>query len=516
MSASPSRRRFLVYGVSAASALVVACRSVERAPPPGASAAADAFRPSAWVRVEADGRVIITVGKSEMGQGVRTALPALVADELDVDLASVALEQASPGPAFADLGTFGSRSLRTLWAPLRRAGAVAREALRGAAAARWGAPLDECRAERGAVVHGPTGRRLAYGELAAEAAKRPLPEDAPLKPRAALRLVGRDLARVDGPAIVRGTATFGADVRVEGQVFAVVVRCPVFGGQAARWSDADARRVPGVTAVVPIRSGLAVVGTTSWAALAGRAALEPTIVWDEGPHRAHDSAAAWAALGRGFDGPLAWLGDGADAGRAIAGAPRRVRAEYAYPYQAHAPLEPRNATARVHAGGCEIWAGTQGPNRLQAAAAQLLGVPPEAVVVHVPLLGGGFGQKGDPAFALEAVEVSKAVGAPAQVFWTRGDDLRHGRFHPASRHRLEAGLDAAGAPRGWRHVVATSSLGRSGGAPAGDERLRGDLAGGWDSPYTEAAAALADVDLPAPVGAWRGVTRVSNVFAREC
>ncbi|HEU4407873.1 MAG TPA: molybdopterin cofactor-binding domain-containing protein [Polyangiaceae bacterium] len=521
MRAAPSRRRFLAYGVSLGGALVVACRATER---PGRPSAPDApqppgaFRPNAWVRVGQDGRVTVTVGKSEMGQGVRTALPAIVADELGVEMAQVTVEQASPGPAFGELGTSGSRSLRTLWEPLRRAGAAAREVLIAAAAARWGAPAGECRGEQGAVVHGPTGRRLGYGELVAEASRLPVPEAPRLKPRRELRLVGRDLARVDGPAIVRGAATFSADVRVEGQAFAVVARCPVFGGKAARWSEAEARRVPGVLAVVPIGAGLAVVGATTWAAIAGRAALEPTIAWDEGPHREHGSADAWRELGRAHAGPVAWLGEGAAAAEAIGRAARRVRAEYAYPYQAHAPLEPRNATARVREGGCEIWAGTQGPNRLQEAAAKLLGVPADKVVVHVPLIGGSFGQKSEPAFALEAVEVSKAIGRPAQVLFTRQDDLHQGRFHPASLHRLEAGLDAAGRVVGLRQVAALTSPPLAFGQPMSDELLRGALSGAWDSPYDAAASAagLAHVPLPAPVGPWRGVANVSHVFAREC
>lgn len=291
----------------------------------------------------------------------------------------------------------------------------------------------------------------------------------------------------------------------------------MFGGKPARWDEAAARAVPGVIAVVPIGAGLAVVGETTWAALSGRAALEPTIVWDEGPHREHASADVWRELGRAHAGHVDWLGDGAAATRAIGRAARRVRAEYAQPYQAHAPLETRNALARVRDGGCEIWAGTQGPNRLQDAAAKLLGVPADAVVVHVPLLGGGFGQKGDPAFALEAVEVARALGRPAHVLYTRQDDVRHGRYHPASVHRLEAGLDAAGGVAGWRHVAALTSPARAGGQPATDDLLRGALSGAWDVPYAaDAAAGLAHVDLPAPVGPWRGVANVSHVFAREC
>ncbi len=518
-AAARPRRHFLAYGVAAAGSLVVACRATERAPKPTAPAGAGDFRPGAWVRIGADGRVTVTVGKSEMGQGVRTALPAIVADELEVDLASVALEQASPGPAFPDLGTSGSRSVRTLWEPLRRAGAAAREVLRAAAAARWGAPVDQCRAERGAVVHGPTGRRFGYGELVADAAKLPVPADPPLKPRGELRLVGRDLPRVDGPAIVSGAAVFSSDIRVPGQAFAVVLRCPVFGGKPARWGEDEARRVPGVLAVVPLSTGLAVVGATSWAAIAGRAALEPTVAWDEGPHRDHDSPEAWRALARGHAGPIAWVGDGAAAAAAIGRAARRAGAEYAFPYQAHVPLETRNALARMlPGGGCEIWAGTQGPNYLQDAAAKLLGVPPEKVVVRVPLLGGGFGQKGDPTFALEAVEAARALGRPVQLFYTRHDDVRCGRFHPASLHRLEAGLDAAGAIAGWRHVAALTSVARSNGRPVDDASVRNDLAGAWGLPYAASAeaAGLADVDLPAPVGPWRGVANASHVFAREC
>ena len=290
-AARPTRRDFLRISAVSAGSLVIGVRFAR-----AAGAAGGEFRPNAWVRIDASGKVVLTVDKSEMGQGVRTSLPMILAEELEVDPDSVELFQASPGPEFQDMGTYGSRSTRTLWLPLRTAGAAAREMLVAAAAAKWGVAASTCRAERGRVLHPASKRSLGYGELAAEAARLPVPAAPALKPRAEWRVIGKDRRRVDAPRIVAGEALFASDVQRPGMKFASVIRCPVAGGKPKTWDEAKARAVPGVRLVAPISAGLVVVGDDTWAAMSGRDALQPTIVWDEGPNAAASSAGVLAGL----------------------------------------------------------------------------------------------------------------------------------------------------------------------------------------------------------------------------
>jgi len=510
-----TRREILRVGsLSGAALLLDVAWSGEVAAAPAAS-----FRPNAWLRVGADGSVAITVGKSEMGQGVRTSLPMLVADELEVDLATVELVQAVPGPEFKRLRTGGSGSVYGSYAALRKAGAAAREMLVSAAAAQWGVDASGCRADQASVVHGATGRRLAYARLVEAASKLPVPADPRVKDARDLRLVGRPTKRIDGPRIVTGRALYGLDTRVPGMRQAVVARPPVLGGSVLRWDGARARAIPGVRDVVQVPTGIAVVADDTWAALQGREALD--ITWDDGPNAGFDSAAFRRRLAEAVRGP-GHLSRREGAGMAaVEAAAKRLDAIYEYPFQAHAPLEPMNTIADVRSDRCEIWSPTQAPEQVRDEAAKILGLPPDAVRVNVTLIGGGFGRRLGIDYGVEAVHVSQAAGGPVQVVWTRPDDMRHGHFQPASAHRMAAGLDAGGHLVAWGHRKAGSYLSIFPAPTAADMQdpahWQDESWGAYDIPYAipsiETDYVL--VDSPVPSGPWRAVYSPSCTFARE-
>jgi len=503
-----TRRDFLKLA-GAGTALAVGFRVDGRAPD------AAVLRPDAWLRVTRDGRATVTVGKSEMGQGVRTALPMIAAEELGVPWSQVDLVQAEPGPDFKDLGTGGSNSIEGLWQPLRRSAAAAREMLIAAAAAQWGVAPASCQAGQGAVRHGATGRSLAYGRLVSAAARLPVPKDPPLKPASAYQLLGKPTPRYDGPRIVDGSARYGLDIKLPGMHYAVVARCPVMGGKAKSWNAAKAMGQPGVRAVVPLRTGVAVLADSTYQAMTAAAALE--VVWDEGPLAGFSSEIFRAQLEQLAAMPGQPARTEGDAARALAAAPSRVTAQYVFPWQAHATLEPPNCVAHVRGDGCEIWTGCQLPNEVQSLVARLLGLPPETVRVHVPLLGGGFGRRLSSDYAVEAAELARAVKGPVQVVWTRQDDIQNDLYHPMSVHRLEAGLDH-GVVTGWLHRVAAPSILLSWEGHRSPGIVTEETNGATDVPYGigNLRVEFAEAACHVPLGWWRGVESVSNVFAREC
>lgn len=512
-----SRRDFLKVAGAAGSGLVLGLR-LDAKPRPGQIAKA-AFHPNAFLAIRPDGTALITVPKTEMGQGVRTALPLAVAEELDLDWSKVEVATAQPGPDFRAMNTGGSTSVSTTWMPLRKAGAAAREMLKAAAAARWRVEVAHCRTERGFVL-GPGGKKLGYGELAEAAAKLPVPKDAPLKKAADYRLVGKRTPRFDGPAIVTGKAVFGLDVRRPGQRFAAVLRCAVIGGQPKTWDEAKAKAVRGVKTVVKVPTGLAVIADSTWAAFKGRDALAATATWEEGAARDFRSAALEARMRAALTGPADDARREGDAGKALKAAAKILEAEYSFPYQAHATVEPMNATTALGAGTAEMWFGSQSPNRAQERAATALGLKPEQLKVNVALIGGGFGRRLGTDFSTEAAQVAKAAGGgPVQVVWDREDDLRHDLHHPATLHRLRAGLDASGALTAWAHRIAGPAVLRSwtGGQKAPSQATT-ESNGAYDIPYAIPAIAVdfAEVEAPTPLGWWRGIQIVPNVFAREC
>ena len=481
------------------------------------TAGSDGFRPFAVLAIEPGGRTRITVGRVEMGQGVRTSLPLIVAEELDADWSQIEVDTASPGPDFPRMTTSGSWSVGGSFEPLRRMGARARAMLIAAAAARWGVEASTCRTEGGRVIHSPSKREWKYGDLALDAARQPVPADAPLKPAAEHRLIGRRTPRFDGRAIVTGAARYGMDVRVPGMKFAALERCPVAGARLKSLDDQAARRVPGVRGVVRVSNGVAVVADHTWAALEGRRAL--VLKWEGGDEPRFDSAEYQARLIEASNGRGSVGRDVGNVETALASATRRLDSVYEYPFFVHAPLEPMNTVAHVHDRRCELWASTQAPNWVQEAVAKQLGLSPQAVEVHVPLLGGGFGRRLGVDYALEAVEVSKAVAAPVQVMWTREDDTRHGFFQPAAAHRMAAGLDAGGQVVAWWHREASSAQNYRGKMdPANPDLAAIHMWGGVDNPYAFAAmrAEFVLVEAPIPLGPWRSVFAPSNVMAREC
>jgi isoquinoline 1-oxidoreductase beta subunit len=475
----------------------------------------DALQPSAFLSVERSGRITIWVAKAEMGQGVRTSLPALVAEELDADWRRVEVRQAIADPKYGQMMTGGSTSVRTNWDPMRKVGAAARQMLVAAAARRWRVDPASCRT-RDSEVRGPGGERLGYGELAAAAARLPVPDAPRLKDPKDFLLVGKPLHRLDAPEKIAGRAEFGLDVRTPSMLFAAVARCPVFGGKVRSFDPVKAKAVQGVRGVHAVASGIAVVADSTWAALKGREAL--VVQWEEGPAAKVNSASLrerFLLAARGApEGVAREEGGGA---RALARAHRRLEAIYELPFLAHATMEPMNCTAHVRAGRAELWVPSQAPRWAQEAVAKELRLPQEKVVVHTTLLGGGFGRRAMPDVAVEAALVSKAAGAPVQVVWTREDDIQHDYYRPASVHRLAAGLDAGGAPIAWTHRVVSPSIARQNfGRQSGEERPD-VVEGAWDLPYAIPAIEVdyAIPDVPIPVGWWRSVYASQTAFANE-
>jgi isoquinoline 1-oxidoreductase beta subunit len=508
---STTRRQFLKKGALGAAALTLPIPLFGQTAKPGAAR----FAPSQWLRIDADGRTVLVVAHSEMGQGVRTSLAMILAEELDADWKSIVIEQASPGPDYPNTGTGGSDSVASSWKPLREAGAAAREMLVEAAAKKWAVPSSDCRAQMGAVVHSGSGRKATYGELVALASSLPIPKQPRLKEAKDFRLVGTRVPRIDGPGIVTGHAAYGIDTRVPGMLYAAVAVCPVKGGRLVRFDAAKAKAVAGVSDVVTIEGGVAVLAQDTFAALSGRDALG--VIWDEGGNAKLTTEDLWSRIDRAAEKPGRSTRKSGDAGTALAAAATRLSASYRTPFQAHATLEPGNTTARVEGGSCEIWSPTQSPDRVRKEAAKLLGIAPEKVTVHVTLIGGGFGRRLDADYALEAVAVARVAKRPVQVVWSRSDDFLRDRVHPGARVDLSAGLDASGRLVAWTHTATTFHLSMFGGYDA-NEDPDGNPWGGYDNPYDIANMAVAwnEIESPIHTGAWRAVYYPANVFAREC
>jgi isoquinoline 1-oxidoreductase beta subunit len=469
--ANVSRRRFL-QGVSALGGLVLAVgypRALRAEDPPkyGADGMPNGWvdDPLAFVAIGEDGTVTIVCHRSEMGQGVRTGMPMIVADELEADWKRVRVAQA-PGDEkrYGNQDTDGSRSTRHFFDPMRRCGAAARAMLEAAAAAQWQVPVAQVEARNHEVVHKPTGRRLGYGALAKAAARQPVParETLRLKSPSQFRYIGKgQLKLVDGRDIATGKAQYGIDTRLPGMLYAVVARPPVYGGKVASVDDSEALEVPGVVRVVQIEGspppaefhplgGVAVIGRNTWAAIQGRKALR--IQWDEGPNAGYDSAAFKARLEEAARKPGPVVRDDGDFNAGMAGAARVHEAEYYLPHLAHATMEPPAAAARIAQGKCEVWGCFQSPQATRDLVAKRLDMSAADVTVHVTLLGGGFGRKSKPDYGVEAAILSKAMdGKPVKVTWTREDDLHNAYFHTVSVEHLEGGLDARGRPVAWLH-----------------------------------------------------------------
>lgn len=518
--AKVSRRGF-VQGSAAMSGGMLVGFSLPGAMLGGAAqAAAMVHTPNAWVHIADDNTITLMSARAEMGQGVYTSMPMLIAEELNVDVHQVKVAFAPPGKVYGNALIFGlqltggSTSVREGWQKLRLAGAQVREMLVAAAAQKWGVDAATLKAEN-AMVLGPKGRKASYGQLAEAASRLPVPENVAIKDASQFRVVGKALTRLDTPAKVNGSARFGIDVKLPGMVYATLAQCPVQGGKLKSFDASQARRLPGVIDVVQIPDGVAVVADSYWRAVKARETLQ--LSWDDGPNARLDTAAmvagTRAALDSGTPIPLKKVGDAAGV---IAAAAKVVRAEYLTHNVAHAPMEPMNFTAHFQGDRIRLIGPTQWPDNAQGTVAKVLGIKPENVAVENTFLGGAFGRRIDIDYILQAALISKAVNRPVKLVWSREDDMQHDYYRPLAVHRLAAAVGADGKPTAqtWR-VASQSITGRVFGLPPEAP----------DALMTEAAVALYEVpavqhdvvkhDAGLRVGYWRAVSHNMNAFANE-
>ncbi|CAB3698791.1 xanthine dehydrogenase family protein molybdopterin-binding subunit [Achromobacter aegrifaciens] len=491
--------------------------------------------PLVFVSIAADGTVTIVAHRAEMGTGVRTSLPMVVADEMEARWDRVKVIQAQADEArYGNQNVDGSRSVRHFLMPMRRVGAAARQMLEAAAAARWSVPVAEVKAVQHEVLHQPSGRRLTYGELAADAAKQPVPagDALKLKDRAEFRYIGKEHVRlVDLEAIGKGQASYGMDMRLPGMVYAVVARPPVVGGKLRRLDSAKALAVPGVLKVVEIPpmqgapafqplGGVAIVARNTWAARQGRDALQ--IEWDDGPNGSYDSSAYRQTLESAARKPGKTMRSQGDAAQAWAKAPEaeRVAAEYYVPHLAHASMEPPAATVRIKDGRAEVWTSIQNPIAARDAVAARLKLEPADVTVNVLLLGGGFGRKSKPDFVDEAAIVARAMpeGTPVKLVWTREDDIHHDYLHTVSVERLEAVLDKNGQVQSWLHRSAAPTIASLFSEGAKGQQLFESAMSAINMPYRipNVRVETAEVEAHARIGWFRSVANIPHAYAAQC
>ena len=522
---SVSRRTFLKASAAAGGGLLLSfslpgmIRSSEAA---GATTA-DVFAPNAFIRIGRDDKVTLIMHFVEMGQGTYTSIPMLIAEELEVDLNQVRLEHAPPDDklyANALIGfqvTGGSTSVRASWEPLRRAGAIARIMLVSAAAQTWKVDAASCRAEKGEVIHIPTGRKLKYGTLVDTAAHLPVPDNVVLKDPKDFKLIGTPAKRLDTPDKVNGKALFGIDMKIPGMKIATVAACPVFGGKLADLDDSKAKAIKGVRQIVRLDDAVAVVADHMWAAKQGLAALD--IQWDEGPNAKLGTADIVRQMETDSQKAGVVARNEGDVAKAMAGAAKKVEAVYQVPFLAHATMEPMNCTVHVRKDGCDVWVGTQVLSRAQATAAQVTGLPLEKVQVHNHLLGGGFGRRLEVDFVTQAVQIAKQVDGPVKVVWTREEDIQHDIYRPYYYDRMAAGLDEQGLPIAWSHRVTGSSILARWFPGAFKNGLDMDAVdGAADLPYAIPNVHVEYVRHEPPgiiTGWWRGVGPTHNIFMVE-
>jgi isoquinoline 1-oxidoreductase beta subunit len=519
---SLSRRSFLQAGAAAGGGLILSLNLL--LPNGGAEAADEGFAPNAFIRIGSDGQIVLTMPYVEMGQGTYTSMPMLIAEELEVDLNQVRLEHAPPNeklygnPLLGGIQATGnSNAVRASWKPLREAGVIARTMLVEAAAKRWNVDPASCRAQKGEVLHALTGRRIKYGELAADAARVPVPESVALKRPEDFKLIGTPAKRLDAPSKVNGTAIYGIDVRPPGVKIATLAQSPVFGGRVKNVDDAAAKAVNGVRQIVRLDDAVAVVADHMGAAKKGLAAL--VIEWDDGPHAKLDMQEIVSELEKATLNSGAVAQNIGNVDDAAAASVKKVEATYQVPFLAHATMEPMNCTVHVRKDGCEVWVGTQVAARAQAAAAKTSGLPLDKVVVHNHLLGGGFGRRLEVDGVIRAVQIAQHADGPVKVVWTREEDIQHDMYRPYWFDRMSAGLDGKGMPIAWNHRFAGSSVIARWAPPV--------FKNGLDADTTEGAINLVyalpnmhveylRVEPPGiPTAFWRSVGPSHNVFVTE-
>ena len=481
------------------------------------------FAPNAFLRIDRSGRVIFVNPYVEMGQGTYTAIPMLIAEELEVDVDTVIVEHSPPddriyiNPLIGIQMTGGSTAVRGSYERLRQAGATARTMLIGAAAQRWNVDPLTCYAENGAVLHQASGRKFPYGDLVDDAARMAVPETVTLKAPADFKLIGTSNHRLDTSGKVDGSAVYGIDSRPAGMKFAVVAAAPTFGGRLIAVDEARALAVPGVTQVIRLDDAVAIVAIHTWAAKQGLAAAAPQ--WDGGPNARLSTADIVAELAAAVEQPGAVARRDGDPEAAIAQAALKVEAVYEQPFLAHATMEPMNCTVHMTGDACEIWVGTQIPGRTQGAVASLTGLKPDRILIHNHLLGGGFGRRLEYDGTVRAVQIAQQVKGPVQVIWTREEDIQHDMYRPYYYDRMTAGLDIQGKPLGWSHRIAGSSIFA--------RYFPAYIKDGVDTDAVDSAANLAyefkdiQVDWNAqeppgiPTAFWRGVGPTRSTFAVE-
>ncbi|MGZ5274400.1 MAG: molybdopterin cofactor-binding domain-containing protein [Caldimonas sp.] len=517
-SAGVSRRSFLQTSAVASGGLLIGIglpASMNEA-----IAAGTLYTPTAWVHIADDNTITLISARSEMGQGVYTSMPMLIAEELNVDIRKVKVAMAPPGKEYGNAMLFGlqltggSTSVRDGWEKLRLAGAQAREMLISAAAAQWNVDRSTLKAANGTVT-GPGGKKATYGQLAAAASKLPVPEKVALKDPKDFTIVGKRTRRLDTPAKINGTAEFGIDVKLPGMVYASLEQCPVIGGTVKSFDATKAKTMPGVIDVVQIPDGVAVVADSYWHAFKARQGV--SIQWDEGPGATVNDKAMIAALKAGAEStkplPVKAVGD---ADGAINGAAKVIRAEYVLPLLSHSPLEPMNFTAWVHDNKADLIGPTQWQDAAAGTVAKVIGVPPENVTLRTTFLGGGFGRRIDIDFIIQAAQISKAVGKPVKLIWSREDDMTHDFYRPQSVHHVAAAIGPDGMPTAMTFRMTSQSV---------TARVFGQPAAEVDPLMTEAAVApyqiaatrhdIVKQDVGLRVGYWRSVSHALNAFANE-
>ncbi len=524
-----SRREFLKRTGQAGGGLVLALTFTTACSPreavPIAKSGSGSVAPNVYVNIRNDGMVEIYCHRSEMGQGIRTSLPQVIADELEADWDKIELIQALGDEKYGDQNTDGSTSIRNQFDLLRNAGATAREMLIASAAATWDVPAGECVAREHQVHHEASGRSVGYGELVDTASGMEPPKEAAFKSREDYKYIGKPMDTIDGVAITTGAAIYGIDAELPDMLHASIERCPAFGGTVTSLDDSDARAVPGVVDVVRmpdpstplgfnVLGGVAVLASNTWAAMKGREALK--IEWDRGANGSHESGAYKEELLQSVAAAGNTVLDRGDIDAALGSANSVHEAIYYAPYLSQAPMEPPAALARMtEDGGCEAWSCTQNPQAVQEQVAGTLGIDKQQVKAHVTLLGGGFGRKSKPDFVAEAAWLARESGRPVKVTWTREDDIRHGYFHSVSAQYLKAGFDADGNTIGWLQRTCFPSIGSTfNPAATGPGSFELDL-GFVDSPYAIPNMRLEACDIKAHmrIGWLRSVCNVFHAFA---
>jgi isoquinoline 1-oxidoreductase subunit beta len=496
----------------------------------GKEEALSGFKPNVWFEITPDNRVTITVGASEMGQGTHTALAMIIADELEADWKQIKVGHGPAAkefknPILDDQLTVASASVRAFYEPLRKVGAAGRAMLIKAAASTWNVPESECNAEKGTVQHKKSGRSLSYGKLCQKAAKLEIPKDPPLKKESEFRYIGKPMPRLDIPEKVAGAAKFGLDVAIPDMEIAVFSRSPAYGAKPISFDQKAAEGVKGVRKVVPGPQGIAVCAESLQAALKGRDALN--VKWDKGTHPQLDNDFIEKSLIGDLEKPSAKVVENGDPKKALGEAKKKIEATYFVPFVAHATMEPMNCTAYVRDGRCDVWVPTQGQLVAQFVASQVSGIPPEKVQIYTTFLGCGLGRRAAPDFVVDAVLVSKIVGKPVKVVWTREEDIKYDAFRAAMSHRIEGGIDDQGRLIGWSHKVVSGSIMKD----IAPQAVQGgiDIMSLWglvDFPNSpDNNRIMYDIpnlyigfllsDLPIPVAPWRSVQNGPNAFVIE-